>query len=67
MPSHVSRCRAHNAVSPFLHGVQEGLFPRFNNTTRDSDSPSSISPRFVAFAWRYHRCVDCSLPSIADA
>ena len=22
----------------------------------------SISPRFVSFAWRYHRCVPCSSP-----
>ena len=27
MPSHVARCRAHNGVPPFLHRVQEGLFP----------------------------------------
>jgi len=24
---------------------------------RRSDSLLSVSPRFVAFAWRYHRCV----------
>ena len=67
MPSHVSRCRAHNVVSPSLHRVQEGLFPRFNETMRASDSPPPLSPRFVAFAWRYHRRVGCLLPSVADA
>ena len=67
MPSRGSRRRAHNAASPSLHGVQEGLFPRFNDTTRRSDSPRSLSPRFVAFTWRYHRCVRSSILAMADA
>ena len=27
-----------------------------------SDSPSSIPPHFVSFAWRYRRCAHCWLP-----
>ena len=65
MPSHVSRRRAHNVASPFLHGVQEGLFPRFTDTMGRSDSQPPVSPRFVAFAWRYHRLRRGLLPAIA--
>ena len=28
----------------------------------DSDSSSSVAPRFVAFAWRYHRCIPLRSP-----
>jgi hypothetical protein len=66
MPSHAALCRAHNAASPFLHGVQEGLFPRFIDTTRRSDSLPPLSPHFVSFAWRYHRCVQSSSPAAQD-
>jgi len=31
-----------------------------------SDSPPSISPHFVSFAWRYHRFVPCSSPPARD-
>ena len=65
MPSHVARRQAHNAASPFLHGVQEGLFPRFLDTMGRSDSQPPLSPRFVAFAWRYHRLRRGWLPAIA--
>ena len=65
MPSHVSRRRAHNVASPFLHGVQEGLFPRFVDTMGRSDSQPPVSPRFVTFAWRYHRLRRGLLPAIA--
>ena len=34
---------------------------------RETDSRPSLSPRFVAFASRYHRCVGCLLPATADA
>ena len=34
---------------------------------RCCDSLPPISPRFVAFAWRYHRCVRCSSPPAPDA
>ena len=57
----------HDAASPFLHGVQEGLFPRFNDTTRCSDSRPPLPPHFVSFAWRYHPCVPCSSPTALDA
>ena len=45
----------HNAAPPSLPGVREGPFPRFIATMGRCDSLSSISPRFVSFAWRYHR------------
>ena len=32
-------------------------FPRFIGTMGRSDSLPSVSPHFVAFAWRYHPCV----------
>ena len=41
--------------TPFAPRGPEGPFPRFNTTMGRCDSLSSISPRFVAFAWRYHR------------
>ena len=34
---------------------------------RRCDSLPPISPRFVSFAWRYHRCVRCSSPPAPDA
>ncbi len=34
---------------------------------RRCDSLPPISPRFVSFAWRYHRCVRCSSPPVPDA
>ena len=41
--------------TPFAPRGPEGPFPRFNTTMGRCDSLSSISPRFVSFAWRYHR------------
>jgi hypothetical protein len=46
-------------MPPSLHGVPSGRFPRFSGTTRHSDFPSFIPPRFVAFAWRYRSRVRC--------
>ncbi len=43
--------------APFAPRGPEGPFPRFKATMRHCDSLPPISPRFVAFAWRYHRCV----------
>src|SRR5271157_1989847 len=34
---------------------------------RCCDSLPPTSPRFVSFAWRYHRCVRCSSPPAPDA
>ena len=34
---------------------------------RCCDSLPPVSPRFVSFAWRYHRCVRCSSPPAPDA
>ena len=62
MPSAWFRLPVHNAAPPSLHGVREGPFPRFNATMGCSDSLPSISPRFVSFAWRYHRFVLGSSP-----
>jgi hypothetical protein len=56
----------HDAAPPSLHGVREGPFPRFVATMGRCDSLPSISPRFVAFAWRYHRCVPRSSPPAQD-
>ena len=39
-----------------------GRFPHFIGTTRRSDCSPPVSPRFVAFAWRYHRAPIRSLP-----
>ena len=39
-----------------------GEFPRLVGTMGRSDSLPPISPRFVAFAWRYHRFVPRSSP-----
>jgi hypothetical protein len=38
---------------PFT-GSSRGEFPGFDGTMGCSDSRTSIPPRFVAFAWRYH-------------
>ena len=62
-----SGLRSRDAAPPSLHGVREGPFPRFTATTECSDSLPSISPHFVSFAWRYHRCVPCLSPSVRDA
>ena len=64
MPSAWFRLLVHNAASPSLHGVQEGLFPRFHDPMGRSDSPPSLSVRFVAFADRYHRFARDSLPAV---
>ena len=61
-----SGLRSRDAAPPSLHGVWEGPFPRFTATTKCSDSLPSISPHFVSFAWRYHRCVPCLSPSVLD-
>ena len=41
--------------TPFAPRGPGGPFPRFNTTMRRCDSLPSVSPRFVSFAWRYHR------------
>ena len=66
MPSAWFRPSVYNAAPPSLHGVREGPFPRFLATMRRCDSLTSISPHFVAFAWRYHRCVPRSSPTAQD-
>ena len=53
-PRRLSGPKSPDAASPSLHGVQEGLFPRLDDSMRCSDSLPPVSPRFVAFAWRYH-------------
>ncbi len=66
MPSAWFRRLVHNAAPPSLHGVREGPFPRFVATTEYCDSLTSLSPHFVSFAWRYHRCVPRSYPTAQD-
>ncbi len=44
-----------------------GWFPRFHGTMRCCNSLPPISPRFVSFAGRYHRCVRGSSPPAPDA
>ena len=39
-----------------------GRFPRFQGTTRRSESPPPVPPHFVAFARRYPGRTRCSLP-----
>ena len=56
----------HDAAPPSLPGVREGSFPRFIATMRYCDSLPPISPHFVSFAWRYHRCDRCSPPPTRD-
>ncbi len=41
--------------APFAPRGPGGPFPRFSTTMGRCDSLPSISPRFVSFAWRYHR------------
>jgi hypothetical protein len=67
MPSAWFRPLVHNAASPSLHGVREGPFPRFDTTLGRCDSLPPVSPHFVSFAWRYHRCVRLSSPTPPDA
>ena len=40
--------------------------PRYSEVLR-LPAARSPSPRFVSFAWRYHRCVRCSSPPAPDA
>jgi hypothetical protein len=47
---------------PFALRGPQGPFRRFYATMGRSDSSSSISPRFISIAWRYHR----SSPSARD-
>jgi hypothetical protein len=54
-------------ASPSLPGVPSVRFPRLDGTMRRCDSLPSISPHFVSFAWRYHRCVRRSSPPAPDA
>ena len=44
-------------ASPSLHRVPRDGSPGFDGTMRRCDSLPPISPHFVSFAWRYHRCV----------
>ena len=53
---------AHETAPPSLHGVPRVGSPGFHGTMRCCDSLPPISPRFVSFAWRYHRCVRGSSP-----
>ncbi len=48
--------------TPFAPRGPEGPFPRFKTTMGRCDSLPSISPRFVSFAWRYHRFVPLFVP-----
>ena len=48
--------------TPFAPRGPGGPFPRFNTTMGRCNSLPSISPRFVSFAWRYHRCDRCLSP-----
>ena len=66
MPSAWFRLSVHDPAPPSLHGVREGPFPRFDTTMRRCDSLTSVSPRFVSFAWRYHRRVPRSSPTAQD-
>ncbi len=52
--------------APFAPRVREGPFPRFVATMGRCDSLPAISPRFVSFAWRYHRFVPVSSPQARD-
>ncbi len=65
-PRRLSGPKSPDAASPSLHRVQEGLFPRFDDKRRCSESLPPVSPRFVAFAWRYHPR-DWFAPSGRDA
>ena len=47
-PQRRSDPKSPDTASPSLHGVQEGLSPRFDDTTRCYDSLPFLSPRFVA-------------------
>jgi len=52
-PQRRSDPKSPDTASPSLHGVQEGLFPRFDDTTRCYDSLPFLSPRFVACPWQW--------------
>ena len=43
--------------TPFAPRGPGGPFPRFNTTMGHCDFLTAFSPRFVSFAWRYHRFV----------
>ncbi len=46
-------------------GSPQVRFPGFTGTMKECDSPPSVSPRFVSFAWRYHPVRLCSsLPQV---
>lgn len=51
----------------FSGGSLWSRFPPFADHMSDSDSLPSISPRFVAFAWRYRIASVCSLPCATNA
>ncbi len=53
--------------APFPPQGPLGRFPRFSGTMRHSDCLPSISPRFVAFAWRYRPAPTRPLPSSGGA
>ncbi len=53
--------------APFPPQGPLGRFPRFIGTMRHSDCLPSISPRFVAFAWRYRPAPTRSLLSAGGA
>ena len=67
-----SRCTCHVSLQRFIRGVPfppqgpSGWFPWLDGTMRRCDSLPPISPHFVSFAWRYHRCVPRSSPPAPD-
>ena len=66
MPSAWFRPLVRDAAPPSFHGVREGPFPRFHATIGHCDFLLPLSPRFVSFAWRYHRFVPDSSPQARD-
>ena len=53
--------------APFPPQGPLGRFPRFKGNMRHSDCLPPVSPRFVAFAWRYRRAPTCSFPAAGGA
>ena len=52
---------AHNAAPPSLHGVRKAV-PPIRHYYGAMPLPAILSPHFVSFAWRYHRCDRCLSP-----
>ena len=66
MPSAWFRPPVPQRGAPSLRGVREGPFPCFHTTLGHCDSPTSVSPHFVTFVWRYHRGMPDSSPTAQD-